>query len=312
VGIRLRRPRFEELSEEWLDELEAVGKSGETLRAYRSDLKLWNDSGLDPVSYLLALSGEGAKPSTVNRRRAVLRSYHTWLVDKGLIDENPVDRAKMVKSPRRLQRTLTVEEVAKLIDSAGQLGKQRNRNDNVVHLGHMPIEHYRTRLAAMIAMQVTAGLRVSEVCDVPLEHVDLERRTIRVIRKGDKEQQLRFGMAAKRKVIEWMAHRAELSGPYLFCSADGQAVLPRSYTRQLHEACWWAGLDPIHPHTLRHTFATLAIESGIPVADVQQMLGHENIQTTMGYVNRHPDRGFDRYESHPLADDAEQEGTSPA
>ena len=310
MGIRLRRPRFEELSEEWLDELEAIGKSGETLRAYRSDLKLWNESGLEPVAYLLQLAGHGAKASTVNRRRAVLRSYHSWLQEKGLIEDNPVDRAKMVKSSRRLQRTLTVEEVAKLIDACSELGKQRNRHDNVVHLGHMPIEHYRARLAAMIALEVTAGLRVSEVCGVLLKNVDLERRTIRVIRKGDKEQQLRFGMAAKRKIQAWLELRPLVDGGYLFCSSEGQAVHPRSYTRQLHEACWWAGIEAIHPHTLRHTFATLAIESGIPVADVQQMLGHESIQTTMGYVNRHPDRGFDRYAEHPLAD--EQEGTSPA
>ncbi len=301
--MRLRRPSFEALSEEWLSELEALGKSRETLRAYRSDLHLWHESGLEPSSYLYQMPNHGARPSTVNRRRAVLRSYHAWLVEKGYLSSNPLEKSRMVSSPRRLTRTLTVAEVARLIEGAGQLGKQRARGDHVVHLGHLPIEAYRDRLAAMIATQVTAGLRVTEVCRVRKDNVDMQKRTMRVIRKGDKEQQLRFGMAAKRRIEAWLPWRDALLGPYLFCGVEGEAVLPRSYTRQLHEACWWAGLDSIHPHILRHTFATLAIESGIPVVDVQQMLGHENLTTTMNYVNRHPDRGFDRYESHPLDGD---------
>jgi len=302
--VRFRRPRYEDLTAEWLSELEALGKSAETLRAYRSDLKLWHESGLDPRSYLLTLSAAGARPATVNRRRAALTVYHAWLVDRGYADENPAEQTKGVKGSRRMHRTLTVEEVARLIDGAAQLGARGDRPAAVVEqLGHLPIEFYRARLAAMIALEVTAGLRVSEVCQVRVDNIDLDRRTVRVIRKGDKEQQLRFGMAAKRRIEEWLRFRSITGSTdgYLFCTEDAlTAVTPKTYSRQLKEACWYAGIEPIHPHVLRHTFATLAIGSGIPVADVQQMLGHESVVTTMMYVNRHPDRGFDRYESHPL------------
>jgi integrase/recombinase XerC len=299
--VRLRRPNLEALSEDWISELEALGKSAETLRAYRSDLRLWFESGIEPQYYLFRLASD-AKPATVNRRRAALHTFHDWLVEKGAIAANPLDKSKPVKAPRRITRTLTVDEVARLIDGAGQLGKQRDRGDHVVNLGHLPIEAYRARLGAMIATEVTAGLRVTEVCKIQLKTVDLHRRTLRVIRKGDKEQQVRFGMAAKRKIEAWLVWRSELDlpGPYLFCGDNGEAVHPKSYARHLHEACWWAGIEPIHPHILRHTFATHAIASGIPVADVRDMLGHENINTTMQYVHRNPDKGFDRYEDHPL------------
>lgn len=306
--LRLRRPTFETTTADWLAELEAIGKSGETLRAYRSDLKLWHESGVDPSTYLLQLAGTGAKPATVNRRRAVLRSYHEWLIDKGVIDKNPLERSKPVKNPTRLQRTLTVAEVARLIDATGQLGKERTKDARTETLGHMPVEFYRARLAAMIALQVTSGLRVSELCKARLDKLDLDARTIAVIRKGGNEQRLKFGMAARRKLDLWLVEREALDQDigwfpphhYLFVGAHGSNVLPRSYTRQLHEACWWADLEPIHPHTLRHTFATLAIESGIPVVDVQQMLGHASVATTMVYLHRHPDRGYDRYDRHPL------------
>lgn len=309
--MRLRRqPSFETLHVQWLNELEAQHKSADTLRAYRSDLTLWHRSGVDPDVYLLNLSGSGAKPATVNRRRAALRAYHEWLVERGYLSSNPLDRSKMVKVSRRLTRTLTVEEVARLIDGAGQLGKA---NDHPVdQLGHMPVEAYRARLAAMIALEVTAGLRVSEVCNVLTKNVDLDKRTVRVIRKGDKEQQLRFGMAAKRKIDAWLDYQLDIASRYLFCTKSGSAVTPKTYTRQLHEACYWAGIDPIHPHTLRHTFATLGIQNGIPVQDMQLMLGHEQYATTMLYVNRHPDRGFDRYEKHPLEGEIDGESEEPA
>ncbi len=282
----LRRNPVEQI-DAYLNQLDQLGKSPHTLRSYRGTLYAWVASGLSAEDYILSLS-QTRKKSSLNVARAILSAYHNWLIRTGKAKTNPVSRTLPAKVPQRILRTLTVSEVARLIDACQMVGADKQ----TIVPRALPDEAYRARLAAMIALQVTSGLRVAELCRIKDSHIDLDTRWLRVVGKGDKERMVRFGRAAEGRLRLWYAMRGEGDG-FL-------GISPRSYFRQLQEAARWAELEDVHPHTLRHTFATMAIDSGIPVADVQQMLGHSQIATTMKYVHRAPERGWDRYSNHPL------------
>jgi site-specific recombinase XerD len=293
--------------EDYLLELESIRRSPNTLRSYRTALYQWRASGLTPKVFLQRQSDEGLKPRSVNTRRAILHAYFSWLNQNALVRENPLQQTRMVTIPTRLRPTLTVGEVARLLDACSGLNRDAPlvSEEAIDRVNLLPIEAYRARLAAMIAMQVTAGLRVSELCKIETERVDMDGRWVTVIRKGDKEQRLRFGRVGRDKVSAWMEFRSELPGPYLFCSRRGALVDPRSYNRQLHQACWLAEIPAITPHALRRTFATLAVDSGIPMRDVQEMLGHANLATTEIYIQRREKDVWKRYGSHVLELDVE-------
>lgn len=302
MNLKLRKSRPDEYIDEYLAELAATHRSEHTLRSYRGTLQAWKESGLEPRPWVLERSAR-LKASSANHARTVLMVYLNWCVVNGYLDKNPLARTRPAREPKRMTRVLTVEEVARLVEACAHLGKQRVRGEHTQNLGHLPIEAYRARLGAMVAVQVTAGLRVTELSTIPFASVDLQRRTLRVVGKGDKEREVRIGKSAKRKIEDWLDHRPD-AGPYLFNIESGGPVSPRVYHRQLQEACWWAGLPPVKPHTLRHTFATHAISSGISLIDVKDMLGHDHISTTMLYVNRAPEKGWARYDdSHPLSGD---------
>jgi integrase/recombinase XerC len=283
--------------ETYLAELETLGRSEATLRSYKGNLTRWRQSGLDPKTYLYQLPDQGHKPGTVNLARAILHGYYAWLYQNHLHKgENPLTRTRTIKTPRRLKTVLTVSEVARLIDACDSLGRRRFYDDE----NGWPIEAYRARLAAMIAMQVTAGLRVSELCKIRVESMDAEHRRVTVIRKGDKEQTLRYGKVAARKLTDWDLTRPLIGSTYLFCTPSGAHIPTRTYTRHLAEACYWAEISPITPHALRRTFATLAVDSGIPIRDVQEMLGHAHVTTTELYVQRGAEQVWKRYDEHVL------------
>ena len=304
IGSRNKKTDHASLVDQYLRECEGQGLSPETTRNYGAALRAWLASGQEPRDFLLALAAAGRTKSTVNQRRSVLHAYFAWGVDRQLLDKNDMDAVRPMRNRgRRFQRVLTIGEIAALLEGCEQLGKDKFL-EAATAFGHLPVEAYRARLAAMVAVQVTAGLRVTELCTIKRSDVQMRERRLTVIGKGDKERAVRFGLIAKDKLEAWEPFRVMLPGDYLFCGRDGQAVQRRTYARQLDAACWWAGIDPINPHLLRHTFATMAIESKIPVADVQEMLGHANISTTMRYVQGN-EGAWESYGSHPLDGDAE-------
>jgi integrase/recombinase XerC len=285
--VNLLRRNSVEPIDAYLYQLEQLGKSPHTLRSYRGTLYAWVASGLSAENYILSLS-QTRKKSSLNVARAILSAYHNWLIRVGKAKTNPISRTLPAKVPQRILRTLTVSEVARLIDACQMVGSDKQ----TLVPTKLPVYEYRLRLQAMVAVQVTSGLRVAELCRLFQSDVDTQGRWATVVGKGDKERRVRFGRVAQDLLEEWQS--VWLDEP-LFCG-----IAPRSYYRQLQEAARWAELEDVHPHTLRHTFATMAVDSGIPVADVQQMLGHSQVATTMKYVHRAPERGWDRFSQHPL------------
>lgn len=226
-----------------------------------------------------------SKPGTANQRRSALIAFHRYLMRMGVVDANPfADRTSAVKEPRRIMRVLTTAEIARLIDGCDSVGENG------------------ARLAAMVSLIATSGMRVSELCGLRLDGLDLDARTARVIGKGDKERLVRFGVVAQEKIRAWLeVRRPEADSPWLFCARSGSQVETTHFRKDLEKAAWWADLEDINPHLLRHTFATLSIEARMPIEDVAGMLGHESLNTTQKYVHRDNAAAWRDYAQHPLA-----------
>lgn len=274
--------------EPFLEHLRAAGSSDNTLKAYRAACNAWCKAGCPPADEWMSHLFDTCKPATANARRAALMSFHRYMVSRGIAESNPfADHTRVVKEPRRTLRVLTISEVARLIDACDQVGENG------------------LRLAGMVSLIATAGLRVSEVCSLRLDALELEERTARVIGKGDKERMVRFGVVAQQKIRDYLAARPAVDSPWLFCASSGAQVNPNHFREDLERAAWWADLKGINPHLLRHTFATLSIEAKLPIEDVAGMLGHESIVTTQRYVHRDNSAAWRGYDQHPLANGGE-------
>lgn len=270
--------------EPFLESLRASGSSENTLKSYRTACNAWCRAGCPPADEWMSYLFDTGKPATANQRRAALLSFHRYLMKRGVVEVNQfADHTTVVKEPRRTLRVLTIAEVARLIDACDCVGENS------------------TRLAAMVSLIATSGLRVSEVCGLRLDALELEQRTARVIGKGDKERMVRFGVVAQEKIRAYLEVRPAVDSPWLFCATSGSQVNPNHLREDLERAAWWADLKDINPHLLRHTFATLSIEARLPIEDVAGMLGHESITTTQRYIHRDNSAAWRDYDQHPLA-----------
>jgi len=166
----------------------------------------------------------------------------------------------------------------------------------------------RLRDTAVMELLYATGIRVSELCGLDVDDVDMGRRTIRVLGKGAKERVVPFGVPAGREVARWReAGRPELvrptSGRALFVGARGGRLDPRTARRVVHAriAAAWPVPDT-GPHGLRHTAATHMLEGGADLRSVQEMLGHASLATTQIYTHVSIDRLVSAYrQAHPRA-----------
>lgn len=295
--MMFRPPRRIDLVREYCDHLLAQGQTPATANQIQWFLGRWSATGHTPANYLQHMGPMA--PGSFNLRRQQMLGFCRW---RGADNwKQQVLAVPKRKIPKREQRTLSVPEIARLLDGCAQLGLETEPLENHKAIAQLPPEAYRARMRAMVAIQVTAGLRVSELCTILVAGVDMQKRTVQVIGKGDKQRTVRLGRSAWRMLQEWLPFRALLPGEFMFVGKQGQPVNRNVYGRMLTRAAWWADLGPVNPHMLRHTYATLALDAGVPVADLQLMLGHEQIATTMKYVHRKPGRGWDRYD---LVDEA--------
>lgn len=298
--MNFRKPKLDEQIAAWLST--RVGISPNTLRNYEGTVRSWRDSGLSPVDYIASLLERGNKHSTVKVRRSILNAFLDWQVARGYSSENVLRQSAQIRADKPVVEALTLAEVAALLEGCEQLGKGVHRDSNA-ELGLWPQEAYRKRLAAMVALQVSTGLRLQELLDLTWGDLDLNARTGQVWGKGRKQRPFRFGVPAKRALMRWMAEvRVPAKTFLVFHTPTGKAVDPSTYRKQLKEAAWWAGIGHVHPHMLRHTFATNAAAAGAPLHDLAQMLGHESVATTQVYVSeRDRDRAWRDLDSREAA-----------
>ncbi len=299
------------LIERYLEHLrDERGLSLHTLRAYRGDLERFlgflaidflarepadvrpeDADALAVRSFLAHLSREGVGRKTQARALSSVRGLLKFACREGLIDENPAAAVRTPKQPRKLPRHLRPGEVENLIEAAA---------------GAEPLE---LRDRAILELLYATGLRVGELVSLDWTDLDLEGRFLRVVGKGGKERMVPFGRLAAESLQAWLAAWDEVratgaeGGEPVFLNYGGTRLSARSVRRILdrytREAALAAG---VHPHTLRHTFATHLLEGGADLRSIQELLGHSSLSTTQKYTHLDIERLLSLYrQAHPRA-----------
>ena len=243
----------------------AARRAVNTVRAYAADLKPLRGGTLPLTTerLRLLLRAEAPHPATRARKLASLRAFCGWAIGQGLLADDPTVRLEAPIRRRALPRGVSAPEAADLMATPG---KARDR--------------------ALLELLYGAGLRVSEAAGLDLPELDLEARTARVRGKGAKERMVVFGEPCRAALRDYLAERtAPSAGLPLFTNARGGRLTVRSMHTAVAKAAEAAGLPPLSPHGLRHSFATHLLDGGADLKSVQQLLGHEDLATTQVYTH---------------------------
>ena len=273
--------------------------SPRTVDAYRRDLatlaahvgKPVAEAGVDDLErWVAAMRADGLASSTVSRRVSAVRSYFRHLILIGTTSENPAASVQLPRRTSRLPRALSPSETERLIDAA---------------TGSSP-RSLRDR--ALVELLYGAGLRVSEAVGLEKTAIDLDDRVVLVTGKGGKERIVPLGRPAAEAVRRYLAlgrpHLDRRYRPDLFLNARGGALTRAGAFLILRRLAEKAGLEPgrVHPHLLRHSFATHLLEGGADLRSVQEMLGHADLGTTERYTHVSDRRRREAYfRAHPHA-----------
>jgi site-specific recombinase XerD len=241
----------------------------------------------------------GAAPSTLARRTAAVRSFFRHQQLLGARSDNPALELELPRRARKLPRTLSKTEAERLIAAADGTTPRALRD------------------GALVELLYGAGLRVSEAVGLDRTGVDLDDRIVRVVGKGGKERIVPIGEPAAEALRRYLArgrpyldrrHRSEL-----FLNARGGGLTRSGVFLVLRRLAEVAGLDPtrVHPHLLRHSFATHLLEGGADLRSVQEMLGHADLSTTELYTHVSDSRRRALYyQAHPHAQTATKEANA--
>ncbi len=277
----------------------AARRAARTVEAYRHDLGALRAFLGHPVGsasitelerYLSTLRAEGLASATLARRVASSRSFFAHLQLIGTRPDNPAAELTLPRRSRRLPRTLSAGEVERLIEAAS---------------GVLP-RPLRDR--ALVELLYGSGLRISETVGLEKGGVDLEERTVRVLGKGGRERVVPVGRQAVEALRRYLARGRPLLDrrhrPELFLNARGGALTRSGAFLIIRQLAAGAGLEPgrVHPHLLRHSFATHLLEGGADLRSVQEMLGHADLGTTELYTHVSDTRRRQLYfDAHPHA-----------
>jgi integrase/recombinase XerD len=276
------KPQSDEQLERFLDALWLeAGLSRNTLSAYRSDLEafsVWLKASPATASreqlqaYLAKCVQRGARPRSTARLLSSLRRFYQYLLREEKITDDPTAQLESPKLGRPLPKSLTEEQVEKLLQAP----------DTETALG--------LRDRAMLETLYATGLRVSELVGLTLQQANLQAGVVKVIGKGDKERLVPLGEEA----IEWLQRylneaRAKLlqgqTSDALFPTARGAAMTRQAFWHNLKRYTRVAGIAThLSPHTLRHAFATHLLNHGADLRVVQMLLGHVDLSTTQIYT----------------------------
>ena len=272
--------------EEFIDYLHsAKGYADTTCQGYRrhlvataiqlheQGLVAWSDLHSKAVqSLLVSWRRKNLGLPTIQQRLAALRSFADYLLRQGVLTSNPAKLVQAPKAPRRLPQNLDVDGVAHLL------------NDT-------PSDAIGTRDRAMFELIYSSGLRVSEVVAVNTGDLNPSRE-LRVVGKGNKTRIVPYGREAQRWAAQWLQYRqqwltsAQAVQDALFINQRGGRLSVRSVQLRLKQWAQRRGLpDRVHPHKLRHSFASHMLESSGDLRAVQELLGHANLSTTQVYTH---------------------------
>lgn len=268
--------------EDFAASLRALDRSPATQRAYRGDLErfcAWaRENGVDEPravtrrtlrEYLADMNLHGDERSSISRRRASLRRYFSWALERGYVDADPAARVSAPRPNSLLPEIVARDQLDALLE---------------VDWGEDP---WARRDRAVCEILYGAGLRVSELCGLNRDGLDARQGLLRVLGKGRKERIVPLHRAGWTAIERWLSVRDEVltsDSPReaLFVNRRGARLGPRDVRRIIDRRLV---LGHVHPHALRHTYATHLLEGGADLRVVQELLGHESLTTTQLYTH---------------------------
>jgi len=275
--------------------------SEHTVKSYQRDIKYltcyctdksihhWTDLKQSDIrSHIASRHRQGISSKSLQRELSAIRSFYNFLLKNRLADSNPAQHIKAPKQARKLPRTLDVDQITGLLEAGTNSALE-------------------IRDLAMFELFYSSGLRLSELAALNLTDVDLPDNSL-IVRtgKGGKSRMLPIGSKAVTAINIWLQQRLKNVAalePALFVSVRGTRLSQRSIELRLEQWCKKKGIaEHIHPHMLRHSFASHLLESSQDLRAVQELLGHSNISTTQIYTHLDFQHLADVYDkAHPRA-----------
>ena len=262
--------------------------SARTLSAYRDDLSMYQNycenHEIDPVMadsyqvqcFIADLGAERASPSSVNRRLSSIRGYYRWLVRFARRVDNPCDTLRNVKAGQKLPSVLWEDEMAEFAELP--------ESQNIL---------WAARDKALILAMYSAGLRISELASLNKKMLSGRMDGAKITGKGGKEREVFFSDEARAAILAYLPERGAVINNTANCSCDALFVSRRGSPLSVAGVRWIIGRyarvsglgKNVHPHSLRHSFATHLVNSGCDVRIVQELLGHASLSTTQRYAH---------------------------
>ena len=254
--------------------------SPHTLDAYRRDLDAlaaWTmEQGVADLSalhteqlraFIASEHRRGLSPKSLQRRLSACRSFYLWLLKHGRIAASPAAGLRAPKAPRKLPQVLDVDEAVQLVE--------------------LPTD---TRLGlrdrAILELFYSSGLRLSELCALRWRDLDLAEGLVTVLGKGSKQRTVPVGSHARKALDAWRGESRGQADGAVFPGRGGAPITPRAVQIRLRQLAQRQGLfKRVHPHLLRHSFASHVLESSGDLRGVQELLGHADIATTQIYTH---------------------------
>lgn len=267
--------------------------SKNTISAYQKDLNIititlkkdLNQLTKDEINNFL--KDMEASSRTKAHYLTVLNSYYNYLIFTGILSMNPCDGIKSPKIEKKLPVYLTIEEIDKLFNI--RLNK--------------PID-YRNK--AMLELLFATGTRISELTNLTLSQINFEESIIKVMGKGKKERIIPIANNAlnylKIYIYNYREYLIKNTNEYVFLNKNGEKISRQGFFKILKKMAQDSGINKnISPHILRHSFATYLLNNGVDLRVIQELLGHENLETTEIYSHLTNQKIKDDYNNHPHA-----------
>jgi len=274
--------------------------SPHTQKAYQHDLatlqeycriqgvnKWKNLDGRQVRAYAAWRYRQGIGGKSLQRNLSAVRAFYRYLINRDIATQNPAHGIPAPKTPRKLPRALDVDQAARLVSIEDQ--------------GPLAI-----RDRAMLELMYSSGLRLSELIQLNMDNLDLRDALVTVIGKGRKTRAVPVGRYAVDALKKWFAIRKDFvkeEEPAVFINRHGRRLTPRAFQLRLNQWAIKQGIaSRVHPHMLRHSFASHLLESSGDLRAVQELLGHADIKTTQIYTHldfQHLAQVYDQ--AHPRA-----------
>ena len=247
----------------------------------RGVLELRND---EIRAFVASEHRRGLSPKSLQRRLSACRSFYLWLLKRGRIDANPADAIRAPKAARKLPQVLDVDEAVQLVEVA---------TDAPLGL----------RDRALLELFYSSGLRLSEVCALKWADLDFAQGLVTVLGKGSKQRIVPVGSHARNALAAQREEAAGQPGDFVFPGRGGAQISSRAVQLRMKKLAAQRGVyKRVHPHLLRHSFASHMLESSGDLRGVQELLGHADIATTQIYTHldfQHLAKVYDA--AHPRA-----------